>query len=167
MIFVLTEISETGGRSMDWSVSDAIALGALILSIIAIGISIFALQMEKKLNTINLQAVFFEEIFKIYFIEKIPEAVRKLSFKDNGKLKSSYRELISTLMEMMEQSSYFFYAKREFYDELKKLCMALEDKLVDKSNECVASLIQQNEFIHSVEEDISAIVKCINDNYSN
>ena len=70
-------------------------------------------------------------------------------------------------MEMMEQCMYFYFAKREFYDELKQRCQQLEDKLIETSNEFIENRSKQSEFIHSVEEDISDIVKCINDNYSN
>ncbi len=167
MTVVITEAVHSKTLLSAWDISDRIALFAFVLSVISVLISFWALILQKKLNTINLQAVFFEKIFQDYFIEKIPSAAKKLSFDNNGKLKSSYREINRTLMEMMEQCMYFYFAKREFYDELKQRCQQLEDKLIETSNEFIENRSKQSEFIHSVEEDISDIVKCINDNYSN
>ena len=43
-------------------ISDKIALGALIISFLSLGFSIAAISIQKKLNTTNLQAIYYEEI---------------------------------------------------------------------------------------------------------
>lgn len=53
-----------------WQTSDVIALFALIISIISVVFSIVALRIQKKLNTTNLQAIYYEEIFKEYLVKK-------------------------------------------------------------------------------------------------
>lgn len=51
-------------------ISDKIALGALIISFLSLGFSIAAISIQKKLNTTNLQAIYYEEIFKDYLVKK-------------------------------------------------------------------------------------------------
>ena len=61
-------------------ISDKIALGALIISFLSLGFSIAAISIQKKLNTTNLQAIYYEEIFKDYLVKKIPNAARQLTY---------------------------------------------------------------------------------------
>ena len=104
------------------------------------------------------------EIFKNYFMKKIPNKLRMLSFNKNGKLSKSYREIINVFLDMIIDSAYFAYAKKDFYDELKKMVTNLEDKLIAKANNAVLELEQQKDFIYSVQEDTKNIVKLVNKN---
>ena len=62
-------------------------------------------------------------------------------------------------------SNHSAYAKKDFYDELKKMVTNLEDKLIAKANNAVLELEQQKDFIYSVHEDTKNIVKLVNKNY--
>ena len=138
---------------------------AIIISVISLIITILSLLMQRRQNITNLQAIYFEEIFKYYFMKKIPNKLRMLSFNKNGKLSKSYREIINVFLDMIIDSAYFAYAKKDFYDELKKMVTNLEDKLIAKANNAVLELEQQKDFIYSVHEDTKNIVKLVNKNY--
>lgn len=138
---------------------------AIIISVISLIITILSLLMQRRQNITNLQAIYFEEIFKNYFMKKIPNKLRMLSFNKNGKLSKSYREIINVFLDMIIDSAYFAYAKKDFYDELKQMVTNLEDKLIAKANNAVLELEQQKDFIYSVHEDTKNIVKLVNKNY--
>ena len=76
----------------NWSISDVIAFAALIISVISAAFSLLSLRIQKKLNTTNLQAVFYEDIFKNYLIKDVPNAARLLIYRD-GKLDNNYKKL--------------------------------------------------------------------------
>ena len=146
-------------------ISDKIALGALIISFLSLGFSIAAISIQKKLNTTNLQAIYYEEIFKDYLVKKIPNAARKLTYV-NGKLGPSYKQISEILLKMVDDSAYFAYANHEFYAKLRELYTELDDKLGSEAGKNWVSLDSQKMFIYSVNEDIMEIVKFINKNYS-
>ena len=84
------------------SLSDKIALGALILSGIAFLVSVYSIYLQKRLNEINLQAGYFERIFEDYFVRRIPESARKLHFNSDNRLDASYRDLNLVMMHMIK-----------------------------------------------------------------
>ena len=148
-----------------WQTSDVIALFALIISIISVVFSIVALRIQKKLNTTNLQAIYYEEIFKEYLVKKIPDAVRKLKY-EQGHLDGSYREISMTLLKMIDDSAYFAYANNSFYNKLRDLYGVLDEEMIKEASRIGVSRDEQKKFIYSVNVDIQEIVKFINKNYS-
>ena len=64
-----------------------ISIVAVVLSflsvLVALGSAIFAYRQNKRLNTINMRAKYFNSIFDEYLITKIPEARKYLRFSDN------------------------------------------------------------------------------------
>ena len=68
-------------------------------------------------------------------------------------------------MEMVRKSAYFAYAKNDFYEELRKRTIQLDEKLVVKAGETEQDEFKQKEFIFSVHQDIMKIVKLVNKNY--
>lgn len=147
------------------ALSDRLDICALIGAVVAIIVSVIGLVMQKRMNSANLQAKYFEEIFKQYFIEKIPECAKKLSFNQNGKLNPSYRKLNDMFMEMVRKSAYFAYAKNDFYEELRNQTKLLDEKLVIMAGKIETDEKKQKEFIYSVHQDIMKIVKLVNKNY--
>lgn len=138
---------------------------AIIISVVSLVITALSLIMQKRQNITNLQAIYFEEIFKDYFVNKIPDKLRLLSFDSNGKLSKTYRDIIDVFLDMIIDSAYFAYAKKDFYDELQQKTKDLEEKLMSMANNEIYELEQQNAFIYSVHEDAMGIVKYVNKNY--
>lgn len=149
----------------NWSISDVIAFAALIISIISAAFSLVSLRIQKKLNTTNLQAVFYEDIFKNYLIKDVPNAARLLTYRD-GKLDNNYKNLNLVFLKMMDECAYFAYANHDFYDELRIKCTNLDEKLVTEAGTINCDRDKQQKFIYSVNEDIMDIVRFINKNYS-
>lgn len=147
------------------ALSDQLDIVAMITSVLAIIISFAGIVIQKRLNSSNLQSKYFEEIFKDYFLVKIPKCAKSLSFNSNGKLNASYKELNNVFMEMVRKSAYFAYAKNDFYEELRKRTIQLDEKLVVKAGETEQDEFKQKEFIFSVHQDIMKIVKLVNKNY--
>lgn len=141
-----------------------ISILAFLASLVAIIISVISLHQNKKLNTTNLQARYFEKIFTLYVVERIPNDIEKVRFV-NGKLHKDYKDINNTMMDMIEDSKYFAYAKHGFYIKLKQSTIALEDKLIECASDTILDMDQQLQFIYEIHEDIQAIIKLINKNY--
>lgn len=160
---LLTEVTESVTAEM--SIGDRVAILALIASIIAIIISLFSMYQNHAINVTNLQSKYFEKIFTDYIVEKIPVKASKIHFTQEGVLHQNYKELIDTMMDMVEHSIYFAYAKHEFYKELSRKTIALEDKLIENASVVIADKEKQDEFIYHIHEDVMDIIKLINKNY--
>lgn len=148
---------------------DPIAIAALVVSIISalftILLGIITLHQNKRINTTNLEAKHFEEIFTKYIVKQIPEAVEEIEFV-NGSLRY-YQHLVDNLLDMICECKYYAYAKHDFYTALQQCCMDLEDKLLDQAQNKELNPDKQAEFIYHIHEDLEAIIKMINKNYHN
>lgn len=147
------------------NLSDKIAMGALIVSIVAFLVSIYSSYLQKRLNEINLQAGYFEKIFEDYFVRQIPKSARKLHFNSENRLDASYKELNLVMMHMIKDCAYFAYAKHDFYDELCEMTKKLEERMINLAGEVEASRDEQVKTIYSLHQDLMDIVKFINRNY--
>ena len=152
------------------SLSDKIAISALIVSIIAllvsIAISLIGIWVQKKINRSNLEAIYFETIFKSYLLEIIPEKVSKIKFGTNNKLNNNYKELNDTMMEMVRKARYFSFSRPKFYNELTDMTRELEDYLIELSSKTIEQTTKQNEIIIKIEKLVGKIMVHINKNYS-
>ena len=103
---------------------------ALALSCVAILMSILELVKNDEINKVNLQSVYYQQIFEDYLLNDIPRKITYIDFDDEGKLNEDYRQLTITLMEMLEKCLYFKFANKKFYDRLKDLISELDDELI-------------------------------------
>ena len=138
---------------------------ALILSVISIGISFVTLWQDRKMNSINLQADYYKKVFEEYLMVRIPEAVRMLSFDEEGKLCESYKKTNEILIEMLDKCAYFAYANNSFYEELRKIVTDIDEKLVVCATEKIIDRDAQYKFIYELHVDIQNMVKKINKAY--
>ncbi|MCQ2081349.1 MAG: hypothetical protein MJZ11_06790 [Lachnospiraceae bacterium] len=108
----------------------------MVLSIIAIVISVIAIGFEffgnQRINRINLEAKFYEEIYIDFLLEKIPSARSKLTYNNN--ILSGTEELIDILNEIRRKSLFFKYRDEKYYEKLCKHLQNFEDELVRKSD---------------------------------
>ena len=143
--------------------SDKISLVALIVAILSFAISIISIYVQKKLNTINLDAKYYELIFNQFILDKIPNKMSLIKFDSKGKLDSSYKSLNSVMMEMVRKARYFSFVNPKFYkglsDRTKKL-------LVDISSKTYINIIDQNKEIIRIEDAVSKIITYINKHHS-
>ena len=147
------------------STDNILSIIAIVISIIAILISLLMMFQTKVLNNTNLQARYFEKIFTSYIVELIPDKAAKLCYTNDGFLDKNYKELVSTIMEMIQHSRYFAYAKHDFYSDMCKKSIELEDMLIECSSNQVTNKDIQNKNIYDIHIKIQDIVNLINKNY--
>lgn len=145
--------------------SDILDYVAIVFSGIAIIISVYAVFVEKKINNVNLQSVYYTQIFSDYLKTKIPKAGAKLSFGSNGKLESTYRQLTKVMFSMVRDSGYFRYVNNDFYLQLRELVKDLDEYLVNLAGEIIIDRGEQKEKLVEIHQKIQEIVKTINKEY--
>ncbi len=139
---------------------------ALVFSIIAVIISIIVACVENRreynINKINLEAEYFSDIYKEHLIVNIPNARRYITFDMNGKLIGT-NDMIQLLQKIMQDSYYYFYKDKVFYDKLQYSVQALEDYLcqcVNKNKDYVGE--EQTEILKNIQNYIKEIYESIN-----
>ncbi len=149
-----------------WINEVTISVVALVISGISVMIAIATMIQGRRMNTTNLQSKYFDKIFTEFLTSRIPEALDKVRFVNN-RLDKSYKDVVNVMMEMVEKSKYFSFAKPKFYKELNEKTIALEDKLINCAAKQIPSREMQKEFIEGVYKDMKDIIKLINKNYHN
>lgn len=149
---------------MKYDIDTIIAFLAMIIAAISLAVSLLSMRQNRKINTTNLEATYFEEVFRKYIVKIIPDCVAKLEFEGN-RLNGVYKELNDVMMQMIRDSRYYAYAKRDFYLDLQQMTMDLEDKMMECASKDVFDRDEQVKFIYGIHEDIMGIIKYINKNY--
>lgn len=104
-----------------------------IAIIISIGVPIFEYFYNRYFTNINLDAQYYDEIYKTYLLSKIPEARLKIRKNREG-IVDGLDEFVEILREVRKKSLYFKFANEEFYHEVVKVLQDLEDELVLADN---------------------------------
>ncbi len=158
-------ISETmNTQIVQMDTSDVIALIAAAISLVSIVISVLAMRQTTNINKTNLQAEYFQKIFFDYIVEKIPDKAKNLRYAGK-KLDGNYRELIEVVMEMVQESKFFSYAKQDFYIELKQKCEDFEDVVLNIAGNRTDVVEEQKENLVAINLELQKIVELINNNY--
>ncbi len=142
-----------------------VAIVAVGISFIALIVSIISLVLQKKINSINLEAEYYKKIFDSFLLEKIPEQMFMLNF-DNNTLSKNYKELNGTIMEMVRKARYFAYANPSFYKKLETKTMEIEDKLITLAARRIDRASEQKQQLIDVEELVRKLFVYINKNYN-
>ncbi|WP_341323505.1 hypothetical protein NSQ62_08510 [Solibacillus sp. FSL H8-0523] len=142
-------------------------LAALIVAIVAILVSLFVaiIQYNKeiKLNRINLESVYINEIYKEYLITGLPNARKHLHITPDGQL-LYIDKLVNELNSMRQSSLYYLYNDKEFYNRLKNNCQLMEDFLVDMSSKEILGE-DQVEFYNKIQSQMKDIYKVVNEKF--
>ncbi|MDO4170324.1 MAG: hypothetical protein Q4D45_10530 [Lachnospiraceae bacterium] len=135
---------------------------AIVVSIIAIVVSVITFvsqkQQDKKLNTINLEAEYFSDIYKEHLIKNIPNARRYIAFVQ-GKL-SGTQKMIDVLKAIQQDSYYYCYKEPEFYEKMQKKVQDFEDYLSSNTGHSYTGE-QQTEVLLKIKIYIEEIYDCI------
>lgn len=142
-------------------------IAALIISIISlfvgIGIAIYEVIENRRINNISLESVYFDSLYKDFLLKQIPIARTKIIFDKDSKL-SDTDELIDILNEMRNNSLYFRYVDKDFYDKIKELLQDLEDFIMSSSDKKIAGE-DQTDFFKTMQDKISAIYELMLSKY--
>lgn len=113
-----------------------IELGALIVSI---GAFIYSFKTHKDNQKIaknttekTLNKEFFEKIYFVYMIEKLPNALYKLESK-SGSATQECDDMKAIVIEILEKSIFYKYFDEEFYNKIKSVTIDLESELMNAS----------------------------------
>ncbi|MFR4986814.1 MAG: hypothetical protein ACLUCH_05415 [Lachnospirales bacterium] len=109
---------------MEWILS----IISIIISIIAILVSIYSIKSNIKINEINIQKSYFDEIYKDYLIKKIPKArsdIRVIGNKITGT-----KNMCNIIKDIKFDSLYYKYQDDEFYKNINDICQSLLDYIV-------------------------------------
>lgn len=106
----------------------------LILSILAIIISISVAIGEyiwnKKINITNLQSEFYKDIYFKYLMKDIPQARQYIHY--NNEELTDVNKLTDVLNSIRQDSLFFKYKDKVFFENIKKQTQELEEHLIAK-----------------------------------
>lgn len=109
----------------------------LLLSILAIIISVSTAYVQykesRKLTTTNLEATFYKDLYFDYLLKKIPMARQEIRYNEQKIL--DVDTLVDVLNKMRQDSLFFKYKDKSFYEQLKRHLQGLEDFLVGTSEQ--------------------------------
>lgn len=134
-----------------------LSIASLIISICTV---VFEYFYNKRINSINIDATYFNEIYKDYLINIIPESRVKISLTGSGRI-SGVDDFLDVLREMRKKSLFFKYKDDIFYKELIAKIQGLEDELVMVEDELENSTY--NQFVVRIDYKIDSIYKFILD----
>ena len=108
-------------------------MSAQTMSILALCISIAVAMGEyfytKRFNRINLDAQYYDEIYKEFLMVELPKARMNLQRLSDGEIIGT-NEMRKVLRSMRKKSICFKYYNEKFYKKMVDLLQKLEDQLV-------------------------------------
>lgn len=139
----------------------------LVLSIVAIIISLIAIVFEllgnQRINSINLEARFYEKIYEDFLLDQLPNARNRMVYNNN--LVTGADGLIDVLNDMRRKSLFFKYKDSKFYADLCRLLQQIEDELVRKSDKKLDD-DEYCEFVDFIKLKMEEIYALIIDKYT-
>lgn len=144
------------------------AVVALIISIIALVVTIvfeiIAHYRDFYIASAELESNYFNTIFSELLVNKIPRCREELHFNAKGMLEG-IEGLCDTLNEFRNNSLYFYYADKCFYDDISKQSQDIENYLYETSNLSGLNSHMQSDFYQNLNTKISNLYKCLTDHY--
>ncbi len=136
-------------------------VASLIISIVAllssVIVAIYDKRVDKKLNDITMESLYFNELYKDLLLNKIPENRLKITINYEGKLIGG-DDLVKTLKEIRRNSTYFLYTDKRFYERLKNSAQELEDYILSTEDKVLEGE-EQTEVLNCITNKISNIYK--------
>lgn len=136
---------------------------SIVAAIIALAVAYIQHKREFSINQTNLEAVYFNEIYKEYLIKRIPNARKYIHIDMNGVLKDTDK-IRDELNNIRQDSLYYFYNDEKFYNKLKLKCQSFEDYLIRSSSTPLVGE-EQTEFLNNLQSELKDIYKIINDKF--
>lgn len=138
----------------------------LILSILAIIISLSVAIGEyiwnKKINITNLQSEFYKDIYFKYLMKDIPQARQYIHY--NNEELTDVNRLIDVLNSIRQDSLFFKYKDKVFFEKIKKLTQELEEHLIAKEGHMDADTF--SDFNSDLNNRIEKLYTSIMDKYN-
>lgn len=148
-----------------------------VLALIAVAISFFALivtaffsyksyKQVTIINTLNMEAEYYQQIFDDYIIKHIPKARQRLSFDTNSKLTQYSITLFHDhLTDLLDNIHFFRFRNVGFYKDLHTVITDLDDYLVNSGNISMDTRDRRNLFFDEVDKRINRLYSNIFNSY--
>lgn len=106
---------------------------SVIISIIALYLSIKTYKRNKKVAEKTLNKKFFDDIFSDYLLEKIPRCLTEIE-KDRGLIRENSSDFNKIINEMLEEAMFYKYFENDFYKKISKIVVAIDEKTIVSPN---------------------------------
>ncbi|MCH5209813.1 MAG: hypothetical protein J1F01_02510 [Oscillospiraceae bacterium] len=148
-----------------------------VLALIAVAISFFALivnaffsyksyKQVTTINTLNMEAEYYQQIFDDYIINHIPKARQQLSFDTTSKLTQYSVTLFHNhLTDLLDNIHFFRFRNVGFYKDLHAAITDLDDYLVNNGNISMNTRERRNLFFDEVDKRINRLYSSIFNSY--
>lgn len=140
--------------------SDIIAFIALLISIV---VAISEFLSNKKNNVSNLNAYYFNEIYREHLIKYIPSARNYIRFDRNGKV-VGHEHMIEEMKKIQRDSLYYKYTDSNYFGKLKQSAQAVENYLIGCDGQVYIGE-EQADFYKELTELLEALYRIINKKY--
>lgn len=151
----ITFISEIPDESFDY-----VAWLSFIFALLSFIISI---KVGAKTNKQNLNAIYFNNIFDEFLIEKIPESLEKVKHVNNKFIVEN--DMLDDIMtDLLRKIIFFKYKNKKFYIKLKFKIWEIDDFLAN--NYCVTcSVTEFNKIKDTLEKKVTKLYEVIEKEY--
>lgn len=139
------------------------------ISVIAILVSVITLYRQnstnKKINSINLNALFFEKLYFENLTYKIPKAQENVRYNPTSKKLEGTEELESILDDISKKARFFRYSDNNFYTKLIEHTELLSDLYTDYH--IIKTKNKYMKFVDEHEKSLTSLYEFILKKYQN
>lgn len=149
------------------TLDNKLSFAAIIISILAIGGSFFTVFWQGRQNAsrqkIDLESVFYKDIYWDYLIKKIPESRDFVKHNGVENRITGTDNIIDDLNNIRRDSLFFKFTDENFYEEICEKLQNLEDKYV-KADKMI--LAKYDQFNIEVDQMLTEIYDIITSKYT-
>ena len=135
----------------------------LIISVLAIIISVLTIAFDRRGKRAELENEYFSQIFKDSLFQTLPRNRNGLSFKKQ-KL-TNVEPLLSTLSQMRKNADYFKYSNPKFHKRFTKINQEFEDYLAVHMNRDSFDAKAKKAFFRECDKRLKKLYRTITKQY--
>ena len=152
------------------TMTNILALITVAISFIALIVTAFFSYKSYKqvaaINTLNMEAEYYQRIFDDYIVKHIPKSRQQLSFDANDRLSQSSITLFHNhLTDLLDNIHFFHFRNDGFYKDLHTAITDLDDYLVNSGNISMDTHERCNLFFDEVDKRIKKLYSKIFNSY--
>ncbi|MCI9078120.1 MAG: hypothetical protein HFH68_04210 [Lachnospiraceae bacterium] len=143
-------------------VSDVLSVIAIIISIMTV---FFEFYYTNHNNKSSLMSIYYSETYKKYLTRLVPDARIDISYNKQTKVLSGTDKLESVILDIRNDSLYFKYQNKNFYNKLIEKLNLIDDLLVLNGQKRLSEKAYK-EFETELDDIIAKMYELINNNYT-
>lgn len=142
--------------------SDALSVIAIIISIMTVFFEFYYTAHNSKNS---LMSIYYSETYKKYLTRLIPDARMAIPYNRQTKILSGTDTLERVILDIRQESLYFKYQNKKFYNNLMKKLDLIDDLLVLNGQQRLA-WNSYKEFEMKLDDIIAKMYELVNNNYA-